>query len=57
VPEDYASNVIKSFKGMYLEDRKLQVHFAQEEDQPAREKKKFYDKEFSSKGKKKKSRY
>jgi hypothetical protein len=42
---------------MYLEDRKLQVHFAQEEDQPAREKKKFYDKEFSSKGKKKKSRY
>ena len=57
VPEEMAPKVVKSFKGMYVDELKLQVHPAQDEDQPARGKKRYYDKDFSGQGKKKKPRY
>jgi len=58
VPEELAPRVVKSFKGMYVDERKLQVHLAQEEDQAAKgKKKKFYENDFGGKGKKKKTRY
>jgi len=58
VPEELAPKIVKSFKGMYVDERKLQVHLAQEEDQASRgNKKKFYENDFGGKGKKKKPKY
>jgi len=58
VPEELAPRVVKSFKGMYVDERKLQVHLAQEEDQYSKgRKKKFYENDFGGKGKKKKPKY
>lgn len=58
VPEELAPKIVKSFKGMYVDERKLQVHLAQEEDQASMgNKKKFYENDFGGKGKKKKPKY
>jgi len=41
VPEEVAGKVVNSFRGMYMEDRKLIVQLAQDAVSPVREKKKF----------------
>lgn len=53
VPEEHASKVINTFKGMHLEDRKLLVQFAQDADKSGggRPKKEFFGKK-RTKGKK-----
>lgn len=51
VPEEYSHKVVKSFKGMFVEDRKLIVEVSRDENKPQREKKHFYE---SYEGKKKK---
>lgn len=57
IPEDLAGKVVNSFRGMYVEDRKLIVQLAQDGDTPMRDKKKFYDDDGGKKSKKKKIRY
>ena len=54
VPEELANKVVSAFRGMFIEDRKLVVQIAQDAEQPQRDKKKFYDKDFENKNKKKK---
>lgn len=54
VPEELANKVVSAFRGMFIEDRKLVVQIAQDAEQPLRDKKKFYDKDFGNKNKKKK---
>ncbi len=57
VPEEVANKVVSSFRGMYIEDRKLVVQLAQDAERPERDKKKFFEKEYGKKNKKKKARY
>jgi len=57
VPEELAGKVVNSFRGMYIEDRKLIVRLAQDADSPVREKKKFFENDYGKKSKKKKVRY
>lgn len=57
VPEEHANKVVSSFRGMYIEDRKLIVQLAQDSEQPQRDKKKFFDHAHGKKNKKKKARY
>lgn len=51
IPDGYTQKVVKSFKGMYIEDRKLVVEVSRDENKPQREKKQFFE---SYEGKKKK---
>lgn len=51
IPEELAPKVVKTFRGMYIEDRKLVVDVSREENKPQREKKHFFE---SFDGKKKK---
>ncbi len=51
IPEELAPRVVKAFKGMYVEDRKLVVEVSRDEQKPQKEKKQFYD---AFEGKKKK---
>lgn len=51
IPEELASKVVKSFRGMYIEDRKLVVEVSRDENKPQKEKRQFYE---SFEGKKKK---
>jgi ATP-dependent RNA helicase DeaD len=51
IPEELAPKVVKSFKGMYIEDRRLVVEISRDENKPQKEKKQFYE---SFNGKKKK---
>lgn len=51
IPEELAPKVVKSFKGMYVEDRKLVVEVSREENKAQKEKKQFFE---SFEGKKKK---
>lgn len=51
IPEELAPKVVKTFKGMYIEDRRLVVEVSQDEGKPQKDKKKFYN---SYEGKKKK---
>lgn len=53
IPEELAPKVVKSFKGMYVEDRKLVVEVSRDENKPQKEKKQFYE---SFEGKKKKNK-
>ena len=57
VPEEVANKVVNSFRGMYIEDRRLVVQLAQDAERPERDKKKFFEKEHGKKNKKKKARY
>ena len=54
VPEEHASKVVDTFKGMHLEDRKLLVQFAQDADNTrgGKPKKEFFGNKRSKKGKK-----
>ncbi len=51
VPEELAVRVVKAFKGMYIEDRRLIVEISRDENGPKKEKREFYQ---SFEGKKKK---
>lgn len=51
IPEELAPKVVKAFKGMYIEDRKLVVEVSRDENRPQKEKKQFFE---SFEGKKKK---
>ncbi|MPM62843.1 ATP-dependent RNA helicase DeaD [bioreactor metagenome] len=51
IPEELSPKVVKSFKGMYIEDRKLVVEVSRDENGAKKEKKQFYE---SFEGKKKK---
>lgn len=57
VPEEFATKVVKSFKGMFVDERKLQVQIAQEEPQAARGRRKYDGGQFGGKSKKRKPRY
>jgi len=57
VPEDLASKVVSTFKGMYVDERKLMVQVAQDDSGQERGKKKFYGNDSGGKSKKKKIRY
>ena len=57
VPEELASKVVNTFKGMYVDERKLMVQVAQDDSGQEREKKKFYGNDSGGKSKKKKVRY
>jgi ATP-dependent RNA helicase DeaD len=57
VPEDLASKVVNTFKGMYVDERKLMVQIAQDDNGQERGKKKFYGNDSGRKSKKKKIRY
>lgn len=57
VPEDLAPKVVSTFKGMYVDERKLVVQLAQDEEKPERGKKKFFENDNGGKGKKKKYKY
>ncbi len=54
VPEEHATKVINTFKGMHLEDRKLLVQFAQDADNTrgGKPKKEFFGNKRNKKGKK-----
>jgi len=49
VPEEVAGKVVNSFRGMYMEDRKLIVQLAQDAVSPVREKKKFFENDYGKK--------
>ena len=51
IPEELAPKVVKTFKGMYVEDRRLIVEISRDENSTQKEKKQFYE---SFNGKKKK---
>lgn len=51
IPEELAPKVVKAFKGMYIEDRRLVVEVSRDENRPQKEKKQFFE---SFEGKKKK---
>lgn len=57
VPEELASKVVNTFKGMYVDERKLMVQLAQDDSGHERGKKKFYGNDSGGKSKKKKIRY
>ncbi|MBK5196145.1 MAG: DEAD/DEAH box helicase [Proteiniphilum sp.] len=57
VPEELASKVVNTFKGMYVDERKLMVQVAQDDSGQERGKKKFYGNDSGGKSKKKKVRY
>ncbi|MFA7492875.1 MAG: DbpA RNA binding domain-containing protein, partial [Proteiniphilum sp.] len=55
IPEELAPRVVKTFKGMYIEDRRLIVEVSRDENGAQKEKKQFYD-SFGGKKKKKNNR-
>lgn len=57
VPEDLAPKVVNTFKGMYVDERKLIVQLAQDEDLPGRGKKSAYGNDRGGKSKKKRYKY
>ena len=57
VPEELAGKIVNTFRGMYIEDRKLVVQLAQEGERPEKGKKKFFGNDYGNKSKKKKFRY